>query len=178
MKTRKLPGKTSATTPSSIATAGARRLTNLKSLGTVAAPHHESIAHESQSAPEETVQAQDLTGRFARQESLRNAMVRGDADAPITLANMYLDGKEVPRNCDQALRLLESAADKGSVRARSRLAALYAIGTCVRRDRLQAYRWLTMALAVDPKNSWAQQNRDLTWGQMTAEERIIAGANR
>jgi TPR repeat protein len=91
---------------------------------------------------------------------------------------MYLDGKEVPRSCDEALKLLETAAEKPNVRARSRLAALYAIGTCVERDRLQAYRWLTMALAADPNNSWAQQNRELTWRQMTANERTMAEADR
>jgi hypothetical protein len=42
----------------------------------------------------------------------------------------------------------------------------------VQRDRVQAYRWLRSALAVDPTNYWSQQNRDLIWRQMTPEERI------
>ena len=111
-------------------------------------------------------------------KSLRAAIVRGDADAPVSLANIYLEGKEVSRSCDKALRLLESAAVKPNVRARNRLAAMYEIGSCVQRDRVQAYRWLNSALAIDGDNSWAQQNRDQTWRQMTVEERTIAEADR
>lgn len=114
----------------------------------------------------------------AKVRLLRAEMVRGDADAPITLANMYLEGKDVSRSCDEALNLLESAAAKNNARARNRLAALYEIGTCVQRDRVQAYRWLNAALAADRNNSWAQQNRDQTWREMTSEERTMAQAYR
>lgn len=109
---------------------------------------------------------------------LRAEMQRGDADAPVNLANMYLEGKDVSRSCDAALNLLESAAAKNNVRARNRLAALYEIGTCVQRDRVQAYRWLSSALAADRNNSWAQQNLDQTWREMTSEERTLAEASR
>jgi TPR repeat protein len=67
--------------------------------------------------------------------------------------------------------LLKTAAAKGNVRARNRLASMYAIGSCVPHDPVQAYRWLAAALDVDPRNRWAQQNRDLMLRQMTAEER-------
>ena len=102
-------------------------------------------------------------------------MRHGDADAPVNLANLYLEGKGVSRSCDEALSLLESAAEKPNARARNRLAAMYEIGTCVERDRVQAYRWLSSALAADRNNSWAQQNRDQTWREMTPEERTVAG---
>jgi TPR repeat protein len=107
-------------------------------------------------------------------DRLRSAMLDGDPDAPLRLANMYLEGKEVPRSCDQAVKVLEIAAAKPNVRARNRLAALYAIGSCVQHDRVQAYHWLLSALAVDPDDPWAQQNRDLTWRQMTQDERNAA----
>jgi Sel1 repeat len=103
--------------------------------------------------------------------SHRKATANDNPDAPVELANRYLRGKGVPRSCEKAMLLLQSAAAKANVRACNRLASMYAIGTCVPRDRIQAYRWLESALAADPHNEWALQNRDLTLHQMTAEER-------
>ncbi len=92
-------------------------------------------------------------------------------DAPVELANRYIRGKGVPRSCEKAVLLLQSAAAKANVRACNRLASMYALGICVPRDRIQAYRWLESALAADPHNEWALLNRDLTLHQMTVEER-------
>lgn len=121
---------------------------------------------------------QQVDDSSAKVKLLRAAAGRGDADAPVSLANLYLEGKEVSRSCDVALGLLESAAAKPNARARNRLAALYEIGTCVQRDRVQAYRWLSSALAVDRNNSWAQENRDQTWREMTSDERTVAQTYR
>ena len=87
---------------------------------------------------------------------------------------MYIKGDGVPRSCEQAVVLLKTAAIKDNARACNRLASLFATGTCVQRNHVQAYRWLSSALAADPKSQWAQQNRDLTWQQMTPEERALA----
>jgi Sel1 repeat-containing protein len=111
-------------------------------------------------------------------ESLERAMTKGDPDAPIRLANMYFTGEGVPQSCEEALSLLLTAASKPNVRARNRLASMYAVGICVQRDRVQAYRWLLSSLAVDPNDTWARQNRALTWRQMTPEERNIADADQ
>ena len=94
-----------------------------------------------------------------------------NADAPVDLANEYLRSEGVPRGCAKAMPLLKTAAAKGNVRARNRLASMYAIGGCVPRDPVQAYGWLAAALDADPHNQWAQQNRDLMLRQMTTEER-------
>jgi hypothetical protein len=51
---------------------------------------------------------------------------------------------------------------------------MYSTGTCVQRNRVEAYRWLSSALAANPKSEWAQQNRDLLWQQMNPEERAMA----
>ena len=77
----------------------------------------------------------------------------------------------MPGGCSKAMPLLNAAAAKGNARARNRLASMYAIGSCVPRDPVQAYRWLVAALDADPHNQWAQQNRDLMLRQMTAEQR-------
>lgn len=137
-----------------------------------------STTPKAQVADNEADAQNELDNDSSKVKLLRTAMSRGDADAPVSLANLYLEGKEVSRSCDQAVSLLESAAAKANARARNRLAAMYEIGTCVERDRVQAYRWLSEALAVDRNNAWAQQNRDQTWREMTPEERTMAEAYR
>ena len=92
-------------------------------------------------------------------------------NSAVDLANDYLRSEGVPRGCAKAMPLLNTAATKGNVRARNRLASMYATGSCVPRDPVRAYRWLSATLAIDSHNEWAQQNRDLMWRQMTAEQR-------
>ena len=134
-------------------------------------------AHEQQDQAVESNNV-SVNDHAAAAASLEEAVVKGDRDAPVRLANMYFTGEGVPRSCEQALALLRTAASKPNVRARNRLAAVYAIGICVPRDRVQAYRWLALSLAADPDNVWAQQNRALTWREMTPEERNIADADQ
>jgi hypothetical protein len=105
---------------------------------------------------------------------LWKATSRGNPVAPVRLADMYIKGKGVPRSCEQALVLLRSEAAKDNAPARNRLAALYANGTCVARDRVRAYQLMSSALAVDPTSEWAEQNRKELWQQMTPEERTQA----
>jgi hypothetical protein len=99
------------------------------------------------------------------------AVTEGNAKAPVDLANEYLRSEGVPSGCAKAMLLLNTAAAKGNVRARNRLASMYAVGSCVPRDPVRAYRWLSATLSTDPQNQWAQQNRDLLLRQMTAEQR-------
>ena len=122
----------------------------------------------------EMLKASTASDSAAAAAWLWKATAKGNPDAPVRLADMYIKGDGVPRSCDQAVVLLKSAASKPSARARNRLAALYATGTCVQRDRVQAYRWLNAALSADPTSDWALQNRDLIWRQMTASERTLA----
>ena len=99
---------------------------------------------------------------------------RGNSVAPVRLADMYIKGKGVAHSCEQALVLLRAQAAKEDAAARNRLAALYANGTCVTRDRVKAYQLMSSALAVDPTSEWAEQNRKELWQEMTPEERILA----
>ena len=80
----------------------------------------------------------------------------------------------MPRNCDQAVDVLKTAAINHNVRACNRLAVMYAVGICVTSNRVEADRWLSAALAADRSNEFAQRNRDLNWQQMTSEERTLA----
>ncbi len=109
---------------------------------------------------------------------LWKATAKGNPDAPVELADMYIKGSGVPRSCEQAMVLLKTAAEKENARARNRLAAMYSTGNCVQRNRVEAYRWLSSALAANPSSQWAQQNRDLMWQQMTPDERVAAAKYR
>jgi TPR repeat protein len=102
---------------------------------------------------------------------LWKATAKGNPVAPVRLADMYVQGNEIPRSCEQALVLLQAAATKENAQARTRLAELYDQGVCVQRNLVKAYRWLSAALAVDPKSNGALQDRDLVLQQMTPEER-------
>lgn len=123
---------------------------------------------------EELAKANNASDSAASAAWLWKATAKGNPDAPVRLADMYVKGDGVPRSCEQAVVLLKTAATKENARARNRLGAMYNSGTCVQRNRVEAYRWLSSALAADPNSSWAQQNRELIWQQMTLEERASA----
>jgi len=76
----------------------------------------------------------------------------------------------VPQNCDQGLILLRSAAQRANAQAQGKLGALYAARTCVPQDRVQAYRWLTLALNDGQRSEWTEKNRQMIWRQMSPEE--------
>jgi hypothetical protein len=117
---------------------------------------------------------QNARSKAAEVTWLWKATAKGNPDAPIRLADIYIRGDVVPRNCAQAVDVLRTAAINENVRACNRLALMYAVGICVTSNRVEAYRWLGAALAADPNNQWAQRNRDLNWQQMTPHERTLA----
>ena len=123
---------------------------------------------------EEMAKAKNASDGAAAAAWLWKATAKGNPDAPVRLADMFIKGDGVPRNCEQALVLLKAAATKENARASNRLASMYTSGTCVQRNRVEAYRWLSATLVADPNSHWAQQNRELLWRQMTPEERTAA----
>ena len=88
---------------------------------------------------------------------------------------MYIKGNGVPKSCEQALVLLRSAAIKENAPARNRLAALYANGTCVARDRGKS---LPVDVVGAGGRSHERVGRRRTgkelWNQMTPEQRAEA----
>lgn len=104
---------------------------------------------------------------------LWKATAKGNPDAPLQLADLYIAGEGVPRSCEQGMVLLKTAALGKNALACNRLASLYSTGTCVPRSQLEAYRWFSSALAADPNNQAAQRDRGLVWEQMTPEERGV-----
>jgi TPR repeat protein len=102
---------------------------------------------------------------------LWRATALGNPDAPLRLADMYIYGQGVPQNCEQGLVLLCSAAQKANPRAQGKLGALYATGKCVSQDRVQAYRWLSLALNNNQGSEWMEKNREMVWREMSPAER-------
>jgi TPR repeat protein len=60
----------------------------------------------------------------AASQFLWSAVEKGNLTAETTLANLYLRGEGVPKNCDQARVLLSAASDKGSAEAKRKLLEL------------------------------------------------------
>jgi hypothetical protein len=127
-----------------------------------------------QPGQQELNKALDASDATAAAAWLWKATSRGNSEAPVRLADMYIKGNGVPRSCEQALVLLRSAAIKENAPARNRLAALYANGTCVGRDKVRAYQLMSSALQADPHSEWARENREQLWNQMTPSERAMA----
>jgi TPR repeat protein len=122
----------------------------------------------------EMIKARRASDAAAQAAWLWKATAKGNPEAPVKLADLYIKGDGVPRSCEQAVVLLKTAAINENVQACNRLASMYATGVCVQRSHVETYRWLSSALAADPNSQWAQQNRNLTWQQMTPEERALA----
>jgi hypothetical protein len=95
--------------------------------------------------------------------------------AALVRAQQYLQGRGVPQSCEQGLIYLKVATDKGDPGAAIQMAALYASGHCVKQDRVMAYRWFNSAHELEPANMWIQRNMDQLWGQMSEQERRLAG---
>jgi hypothetical protein len=134
----------------------------------------EAVAKKAIPGAEEMAKANNASDSAAEAVWLWKATAKGNPAAPVRLADMYVKGDGVPRSCEQAVVLLKTAATKENALARNRLASMYSSGTCVQRNRVEAYRWLSSALAANPNSEWAQQNRNLLWQQMTPEERTSA----
>lgn len=127
---------------------------------------------------QEMMRAEEAKTAAARSEWLWKATAKGNPDAPVQLADLYVAGNGVPRSCEQAIVLLKTAALGNNARACNRLASMYTTGTCVPRSQLEAYRWLSSALTADPNNQYAQHDRDTLLQQMTPEERALAQGSR
>lgn len=70
---------------------------------------------------------------------------QGDAEAQLTLGQMYSIGQGVERNDEQALQWFRLAADQGSVEAQFRLGSIYEEGIGVLADDLEAAKWYRLA---------------------------------
>ena len=132
------------------------------------------LSTKLQPGQQELAKAMQASDAAATAAWLWKATSRGNPDAPVRLADMYLKGNGVPKSCEQALVLLRAAAIKENAPARNRLAALYANGTCVARDPVKAYQLMSSAMTADSASDWAKENRQVLWNQMTPQQRAEA----
>lgn len=129
---------------------------------------------EPQAGEAELNQANAASDPAVKADLLWKAVKAGNPEASVRLAEMYITGKGVAKNCDQAVVLLRSASAHSYARARGKLGAMYATGECVTQDRVQAYQWMSSALEANPSSSWTAQYRDSLWKQMTPAEQMRA----
>lgn len=70
--------------------------------------------------------AQTIAAKETDPVGLWKAVKRGSVNAEVALANLYLEGEAVPKNCEQAHMLLSAASMKGSKAADDYLKSSYA----------------------------------------------------
>ena len=87
---------------------------------------------------------------------MRSLATAGDAGAQYNLGGMYLNGRGVPQDYDEALRWFRRAADQGFAGAQSDLGFMYATGRGVPQDDGEAAR--LYRLAADQGLAGAQYN--------------------
>jgi hypothetical protein len=166
-KTAAAPAKAQAKNDASAEAANANSAASIEKSS---APKSENPA-KTAPGTEELAKAANASDSAAASAWLWKSVAKGNPEAPIKLANMYIKGDGVPQSCEQALILLRSAAAKENAAARSRLGSLYASGTCVQRNRVRAYEYMSEAIQANPNAAWARDFRQQLWMQMNAQER-------
>jgi hypothetical protein len=132
-----------------------------------------SPAPEEEAAPkEEATASKRSAGKLTPMSATREPAPQPTVDDSMLMkAQKYFQGQGVPRSCEQGMVYLRQAVRQPSPRARSQMGALYATGTCVPQNRVEAYRWFSSALDLDPRNPWLARERDMLYSEMTSAER-------
>ena len=86
-------------------------------------------------------------------------------------AEIYIEGKGVPQNCDEGLGILRAAEARGNIPALVKLGALYATGSCLPLSRVAAYHYFTRAYRLEPRNESLGHNRVMLWADMSESEK-------
>jgi len=104
-----------------------------------------------------------------------NAQAARDAEAfsqdAVNQAEVYLQGKGIPQNCDEGIGILRAAEARGNIPAIVKLGALYATGACVPVSRVAAYHFFTRAYRMEPHGDLLEHNRVMLWDEMSDGER-------
>jgi hypothetical protein len=79
---------------------------------------------DPQNSRQRFADAHSRRGRSALARQLWSALRAGDSSAEVTLAQLYLTGDGVPRNCEQARVLLRAASKNGNIQALRQLRKL------------------------------------------------------
>ena len=113
--------------------------------------------------PYEDADAASRRGDYATALKLFLALaMEGDAEAQISIANMYFDGRGVPLDYGEAVKWYLLAAEHGSADAQIALGFLYEYGDAVPQDLVEAYKWFDLAGSFS--------YRDAVGAKMTPEQ--------
>ncbi len=97
----------------------------------------------------------------------------GDPNAQFNLAVLLSnDSHGITKDLERAVRLYRSAAEKGHYPSQARLGHMYSIGQGVKKDRIQAYVWLS--LAAQHGIGTALNALEAVANQMSSEEKAEA----
>ena len=108
----------------------------------------------------------------------RASAADGDLDALVALASLTEDGIGLRQDYGAAAALYRQAAEKGHPVAQLNLGDYYSRGRGVPRDLVQAYVWLSLAMAQGrkwPAGRRAEIEGEMTPAQIAEAERRVAG---
>lgn len=166
------PDQSATAAPSHDAGSGAPSEVETNSTGAVGEPQaadNGDLVAGKTSPQERTAVAKKGVNRSTA--AMRPAKAEEPDNDLVAKADAYLYGRGVRRNCQQALVLLRTAANRGNSIARSKLGGLYATGQCVPLDRAEAYNWFTLSRDAGNNNVWVERSREMLWSKMTPDER-------
>ena len=94
-----------------------------------------------------------LIGKLLLPKLLKRAE-SGDVGTQCYLGQLYWQGKEVPKDCNEALKWFRLAAGQGYAEAQLALSSIYYLGQGVPQDYRESVKWLR--LAAEQGNATAQ----------------------
>ena len=95
------------------------------------------------SGPSSTESRKEAEPQFISR--LRAKASSGDAYSQFQLGIAYQDGKDISKDCAEAVKWFRKAADQGSGHGFLSLGLMYHIGDCVPQDYAEAYVWYSLA---------------------------------
>ena len=96
------------------------------------------------------------------------AAEQGHAVAQHNLGCFYLEGEDVPKDYNQALKWFTKAARKGFVSAQNNLAVMYFLGQGVPRDIVETYAWFLIVSLNGRPGVEDKLEKELTPDQLAA----------
>ena len=103
----------------------------------------------------------------------------GDPAAQYQLAKIYLEGRGPADGLPQGIDLMTKAANGNHPEAQAQLGLMYAMGLGVQVDNVQAYDWLSKAVAALPegtRRTVAEANRDTVLKRMNTSQQAAVAA--
>ena len=106
--------------------------------------------------------------------STRSRAEQGDADAQFNLGVMYDNGRSVPKDPLEAVRLYRLAAEQGHASAQYYLGIVYSGGQDVPEDDAEAVRWYRLAAEQGLAGAQLQLGFRYFFGEGVGEDNVLA----